>query len=224
MSPSRTPHRWLPLLWLLALAGALTATWLLLQRPPEAETEPVWVGWRDFFHHHLRPALPVAHGFDLPIRPPDGIGARRAVAFRQGDLLGEWWEIPRTRGTGAEPILSAADGWVTLAEDFGRPWGNVVIVAHRLPDHDPVPSVEILYANLSSLAVQRGHFVRRGQLLGAIDQGPTGGARLYLEVREEIGMGLGPTESDDPLGWLEPSTFFQPRRATEPALPTPADH
>ncbi|MFQ3670600.1 MAG: M23 family metallopeptidase [Verrucomicrobiia bacterium] len=224
MKSRPVPPRWVHALWLLALGGALGGVWFVLDRPPEAETEPVMVGWRDFFHDHLRPALPVTDGFDLPLRPPSGEGARRASDFRQGNLLGEWWETTRGTGTGAEPVLSAAHGWVTLAEDFGRPWGNVVIVAHRLPDSDPAGSVEILYANLSSLAVQRGHFVRRGQLLGAIDQDPRGRARLYLEVRDEIGMGLGPTESDDPLGWLEPSLFFSQRPAAEPALPLPPDH
>ncbi len=215
MKPTPNRLRWLPVIWLAVLGAVLAGVWFFLERPKEAETELVWVGWRDFFQDHLRPGLPVASGFHFPLRPPLGNGARRAVAFRERDSLGEWWETLRGTGTGAEPVLSAGDGWVTLAEDFGRPWGHVVIVAHRLPDGVGSGSVEILYANLSSLAVQRGHFVRRGQLLGAIDQEPTGGARLYLEVREEVGMGLGPTESDDPLGWLEPSAFFSQRRADD---------
>ncbi|GAB4244422.1 MAG: hypothetical protein OHK005_09290 [Candidatus Methylacidiphilales bacterium] len=197
------------------MAALLMGAWVALQRPVEAETEVAWVGWREFFHDHLRAGLPLADGFRFPLQTGSGDGARRVVAFRERNSLGEWWELTRGSETGAEPVVSAGEGWVTLAEDFGRPWGNVVIVAHRLRDGDGTGSVEILYANLSSLAVQRGHFVRRGQLLGAIDQGPTDRPRLYLEVREEVGMGLGPAEREDAIGWLEPSSFFAVRRAEE---------
>lgn len=200
------------------MAALLASTWIALQRPEKAESEVVLVGWREFFHHYLRPSLPLADSFCFPLRPPSGAASRRVVAFRERNSLGEWWEITQGTGTGAEPVVSAGDGWVTLAEDFGRPWGNVVIVVHRLPEGYGLDAVEILYANLSSLAVQRGHFVRRGQLLGAIDQGPGEPARLYWEVREEVGIGLGPTESEDSVGWLEPSTFVAARLADEGKL------
>jgi hypothetical protein len=206
---------WITGVWSLLLLGALTAVWFGLNRQREIPVEPFPLGWREFFQDYIRSALPLAETFDFPLRPPTGEGSRCVVPFREKDSLGEWWEPVGVRGV-AEPVHSVADGWVTLAEDFGRPWGNVAIIAHRLPDGGYPDSVEVLYSNLASLAVQRGHFVQRGQLIGTLDQEGRARNRLYLEIREEIGMGLGPTDGPDELGWANPSKFLKQRHVPPP--------
>ncbi len=56
----------------------MIALWLGLdwsQRPPDALIrKPADMAYPDYFAQYIRPALPVADGFDFPLHPPDREG------------------------------------------------------------------------------------------------------------------------------------------------------
>jgi len=200
------------LLW-----SCLLLVWLILYGRHEVVVAEERVDWRDFFQDHVRPGLPVAGRFDYPLRPPEGEGSYIVKGFKEKQSLGEWWALEQKDGGKPEPVYSVADGWVTLAEDFQSSWRKVIIVAHRLGDGYP-DSAEVLYANLDTMDVKAGDFVKRGQQIGTIRSSDDGDScMLYLEIREEVGLGLGPGESDDAVGWTKPSAFIRNRRGESAA-------
>jgi murein DD-endopeptidase MepM/ murein hydrolase activator NlpD len=89
--------------------------------------------------------------------------------------------------------------------------------------------VEVMYAMLDSIDVKAGQFVKRGQRIGTL--GNAGGfysvanhagAHLHWEVRQTVGMGLGPAFDTRHDGWLGPSDFItahRGNRAKQPLLP-----
>lgn len=194
----------------------LGLAWLTFDRQQERPVPGERLDWKEFFQDYIRPALPVAGRFDYPLSPPDGEGSYLQVAYREKSSLGEWWALEKRGPEKEEPVYSLGDGWVTLAEDFQASWRKVVIVAHRLGDAGYPDTAEVLYANLESISVKAGDFVARGQKIGTIESTEDADAsRLYLEVREEVGLGLGPGESTDEVGWTQPSRFIRERRGTE---------
>ncbi len=74
------------------------------------------------------------------------------------------------------PILSAADGIVELAGNFGNGYGNYVIIRHSI-------TTETLYGHCSVLNVRAGQLVKKGQKIAEV--GSTGystGPHLHFEV------------------------------------------
>lgn len=199
----------------------MTALWLGLswsQRPPAA-TEPAQtsVAYPDYFKRYLLPALPVVDGFDFPVRPPDAKGAVVTLGFAEENHLGEDWNTALGDKDLGESVFSIADGWVTLAIDFEGMWGKVVIIAHRLPAHDPsqFDVLEAMFAHLDTMTVKAGEFVKRGQKIGAI--GNAGGvykAHLHFELRDQVGRGLGGGFSERMDGWISPTDFIVAHRPT----------
>lgn len=74
------------------------------------------------------------------------------------------------------PVTAGGDGKVVFAgRDAG--YGRLVIVEHA-------GDIDTFYAHLSAIYVDEGHFVRRGQTLGAVGStGRSTGAHLHYEVR-----------------------------------------
>jgi murein DD-endopeptidase MepM/ murein hydrolase activator NlpD len=119
-----------------------------------------------------------------------------------------------------EPVYSVADGMVTLAQDFEAAWGNVVIIAFRVPDPGApggksLLAYEVMYAHLDTMDVKPTQMVKRGQKIGTI--GNAHGlykAHLHWEIRRVIGLGLGsgfdPTAED--TVWLNPTQTILPWR------------
>ncbi len=90
-----------------------------------------------------------------------------------------------------EPVRAAARGLVVYSGEPSPSWGNVVVLAHRLPGSNRI--VQTLYAHLDSRRVRTGELVGRGTRLGTI--GTANGhylAHLHLEAIEsrctEAGM------------------------------------
>jgi len=194
------------------LWSGLGLAWVVLDRGNEKGVLEERLEWRDFFQDYIRPSLPLAEQFDFPLRPPDGEDSYLQVGYQEKESLGEWWALGKKGAVSEEPVYSIGDGWVTVAEDFQASWKQVVIVAHRLSSGYP-DTAEVLYANLQSMSVKAGDFVKRGQKIGTIESSDDADAsRLYLEVREEVGLGLGPGESSDVVGWTQPSRFIRERR------------
>jgi murein DD-endopeptidase MepM/ murein hydrolase activator NlpD len=77
-----------------------------------------------------------------------------------------------------------------------------------------------MYAELDSIDVKAGQFVKRGQRIGTVgNAGGTysvasgaSGASLRFEVRQTVGMGLGPGYEPNASGWLGPSDFISAHR------------
>ncbi len=92
------------------------------------------------------------------------------------------------------PVLAANSGVVLMAEYFGI-YGNAVILDHGY-------GLMSLYAHLSSLEVQAGQEVARGESLGATGEtGLAGGDHLHFSMLLH-GLQVNPLEWWDP-SWIE---------------------
>lgn len=63
-------------------------------------------------------------------------------------------------------VCAAARGLVVYSGVPSSNWGNVVVIAHRIPGQNSI--IQTLYAHLDSRLVKTGQFVNRGQLIGHI--------------------------------------------------------
>src|SRR5471032_3063131 len=155
--------------YVVVLAVWIAALWWGLDYAARQKATPVAipttpVDWPAFFVANILPSLPVADEFDTPLRPPDGAGAVISLPFLfKGQHLGEDWTTAKGDGALGEPVYSVADGWVSVAYDFQNAWGKVVFVCYRLPEGRWPPFVEVMYAQLNSMDVKSGEFVKRGQ-------------------------------------------------------------
>ncbi len=166
-----------------------------------------------------------------------------AIPFERLWHAGEDWFAYDARGqvqggaAAGEPVRAVAHGVVTWAQALGSE-GNVLVVAHRLPDDVQLWSV---YWHLADVEVAVGEAVTRGQPLGVVhDRGFN--SHLHWEIRtfadgsalfpdDSAGgrgrcnryvMGVGYTWDDDldrahPQAWgyLHPSNFVAAHRAGE---------
>jgi murein DD-endopeptidase MepM/ murein hydrolase activator NlpD len=219
--------------YLVALAVWMAALWWWLdfavkQKAPPVAVPTTQVDWADFFAANILPSLPVADEFDTPLRPPDGAGAFVTLPYHYVNKhLGEDWSTAKGDNTLGEPVYSVADGWVSVAQDFEGAWGKVIFICHRLPENRWPPFAEVMYAHLNSIDVQAGQFVKRGQRIGTVGNADgmysvasgAAGAHLHWEVRQTVGIGLGPGFMEDASGWLGPSDFIKAHRGPRAQQP-----
>jgi len=206
--------------YLAVLAAWIAALWFGLDyadrnKAPVAAIRTTQVDWADFFTVNILPSLPVANEFDTPLRPPDGDGAFISLPFLDGTSghLGEDWTTAKGDDALGEPVYSVADGWVSVAQDFQNAFGKVVFVCYRLPDGRYPPFIEVMYAELNSIEVMSGQFVKRGQKIGTVGNvNGTYKAHLHWEVRQTVGFGLGAGFDVKRDGWLGPSEFLSAHR------------
>jgi murein DD-endopeptidase MepM/ murein hydrolase activator NlpD len=211
--------------YLALLAAWVAALWFGLDwaaRPPSAPTAvpTTEVDWKDFFIANILPHLPIADNFVTPLRPPDGDGAYVTLPFRDEQNLGEDWATAKGNASLGEPVYSVADGWVAVAYDFQNAWGKVIFIDSRLPAGRYPPFVEVMYAQLQTMDVNSGDFVKAGRKIGTV--GNAGGiyqAHLHWEVRQTVGLGLGEGYSENRDGWLDPSDFLLAHRGDRTGKP-----
>lgn len=204
---------WVGLLWLgLDFAGK--------RNQPPAAVPTTQVDWAEFFAANILPSLPVANEFDTPLRPPDGNGAVVSLPFLEAGHLGEDWTTAKGDAALGEPVYSVADGWVSVAQDFENAWGKVVFICYRMPEGRWPPFVEVMYAQLNTMEVSGGQFVKRGQRIGAVgNANGTYQAHLHWEVRQTVGKGVGPGFDVRRDGWLGPSEFISAHRGDRAKFP-----
>lgn len=155
----------------------------------------------------------VTDGFDFPVGPPDAKRYYNAQPFGKNLHLGDDWN-----GTGGgntdlgDPVYVIANGLVTVAEDAGGGWGNVVRVIHKI-DAAPSEYVESLYAHLDTMLVKAGDQLKRGDQLGTIgDADGAYYAHLHFELRTKLWMDLGGGYSEDTTGFTDPTAFIRRNR------------
>jgi murein DD-endopeptidase MepM/ murein hydrolase activator NlpD len=218
--------------YLVVLAAWISLLWWGLDFAGRQKSAPVAVpttqiGWPEFFAANILPSLPVANEFDTPLRPPDGAGAVISMPFQEAGHLGEDWTTAKGDAALGEPVYSVADGWVSVAQVFQNAWGKGVFICYRLPGSRWPPFVEVMYAQLNSIDVKPGQFVKRGQRIGTVgNANGTYQAHLHWEVRQTVGMGVGPGFQAGASGWLGPSEFISAHRgdrANQPLLPKVLD-
>ena len=156
----------------------------------------------------------LANQFDFPVGKPDTIGYFNAQKFGENAHLGDDWN-----GLGGgdsdlgDPIYAIASGYVTFAEYHMPSWGNVIRMVHFLPNGD---EVESLYAHCKEMAVKSKQWVKVGDKIGTI--GNADGrykAHLHLEIREKIGLPIGPGYATEQDGYVDPTEFIETHRKVE---------
>ncbi len=218
---------------LLALVAWMAGLWELLvwskswrfTGPPSAGTVvTTQIEWPRFFATYVFPNLPEADGMVTPMCPPDGDGATVTLPFLTEQHLGEDWATAPGNGTQGQPVYSVADGWVSVARDFQNGWGKVVMICYRMPAGRWPPVMEIMYAQLGTVDVAPGDFVKKGQKIGTVGVVMVGSTvlnmpHLHWEVRQAVDLGPGGGFSEHRDGWLSPTEQLQAHRgvrATDP--------
>lgn len=169
--------------------------------------------------------LPVATRFDMPLGSEQGAFTYNARAFRMSSHLGD--DLNGIGGGNTDlgdPVFAAGDGRVIYAASPDPSWGNMVIIAHRLPEGDELgPIVQTVYAHLQSIHVSVGEVVRRGQGIGTVGTATSAPlAHLHFEVRRGPYVNPGQGYAATPLNRVSPEAFIHARRGAKPSLLNPA--
>lgn len=162
---------------------------------------------------------PVADSFAYPVgktekvtQAKDGDEWYNAQDFGTNDHLGEDWNKNSGGDTDCgEPVYAAAAGVITLAEDAGPGWGNVVIIDHVLASGEKVQS---LYGHLREIAKTGGEVKKREQIGRVGNANGRYPCHLHFEIRKEncpVWGRAGGGYSSDPTGWVDPSDFIDSR-------------
>lgn len=131
---------------------------------------------------------PLVDGFQWPCGSPSGAMMYDAQPFgamnakRHGHHTGQ--DLNGIGGQNSDlgvAVNAAARGLVVYSGEPSPEWGNVVVLAHRVPGQEGV--VQTLYAHLQECHVRVGQLVSRGQPIGSM--GSAGGrywAHLHFEA------------------------------------------
>lgn len=132
--------------------------------------------------------VPLADGFQSPVGAANGAFSYDAQPFgtpneqQGGNHVGQ--DLNGIGGNDTDlgdAVYAAARGLVIFSGDGGPGWGNVVVLAHRLPGD--VRIIQTLYAHLDAISVKEGRLIGRGEPVGTIGTG--GGlykAHLHFEA------------------------------------------
>jgi murein DD-endopeptidase MepM/ murein hydrolase activator NlpD len=157
----------------------------------------------------------LADGFDYPVGKPDAAGYRISRGFTPHGHLGEDWVGQGGSGTDfRDPVYAAGNGIVTLARDFRRAWGNVILVRHAFVEDGQIKYADSLYAHLDRILVREGQQVARGQQIGTIGNAHGLYApHLHFEVHKNLAIGVVHTMfAGDYTNYYAPSEFINSHR------------
>ncbi|MCD8069979.1 MAG: M23 family metallopeptidase [Akkermansiaceae bacterium] len=174
---------------------------------------------------------PLIDGFSAPLGGETGAMTYDAQPFgtwneqyggrHQGQDLNGIGGMDTDRG---EPVYSAARGLVVYTGKPSRGWGNVVVLAHRLPDGR---LIQTLYAHLETVKVTYGRMVSRGEEIGSV--GTAGEpdapypAHLHFEAAESLAVEAGmPGYASAAMNRIDPAELMKQYPAPfHGALPDP---
>jgi murein DD-endopeptidase MepM/ murein hydrolase activator NlpD len=173
-------------------------------------------------------SLPLAVRFDPPLGGERGALTYNAQPFRVTRHLGDDLNgIGGWNSDFGDPVFAAGVGRVIYAGVPGPGWGNMLILAHRVPDPTAVLGwrvYETVYAHMEKMLASKGETVKRGQRIGSV--GTANGkyfAHLHFEVRESTSVYPGPGYSDAPLDRVSPEAFVAAHHGSmnDEILPAP---
>ncbi len=157
-------------------------------------------------------ALPLAVRFDPPMGGERGALTYNAQPFRVTRHLGD--DLNGVGGWNSDlgdPVFAAGAGKVIYAGIPGPGWGNMLILAHRVPDSTSATGwrvYETIYAHLEKMLIPCGAMVKRGQQIGKV--GTANGrylAHLHFEIHVSTSVYPGAGYSDAPLDRVSPAAF-----------------
>jgi peptidase M23-like protein len=158
-------------------------------------------------------SLPLAVRFDLPLGGERGALTYDAQPFRVTRHLGaDLNGIGGWNSDFGDPVYASGTGKVVYAGVPGPGWGNMLILAHRVPDPSAAAGwriYETVYAHMEEMLASEGDLVKRGQLIGKV--GTANGkyfAHLHFEVRQSLSVYPGLGYADSPLDRLSPQAFI----------------
>jgi murein DD-endopeptidase MepM/ murein hydrolase activator NlpD len=162
----------------------------------------------------------LADGFDFPVGKPNGDGYHKSRGFTVHGHLGEDWIGEGGSGSAfRDPVYAAGNGIVTLARDFRRAWGNVVVVRHAFMEEGQVKYADSLYAHLDKILVREGQQVARGEQVGTI--GNCHGLyppHLHFEFHKNLEIGVVHTLfAGDYSNYYSPTDFVNSHRSLKSA-------
>jgi murein L,D-transpeptidase YafK len=179
-------------------------------------------------------------GFDYPAGNADGKGKYTSLSdgkeydswyiasgFAESYSLGIHTGIDMN-GTGGgntdkgQPVYSAGRGIVVAAEDYGSPWGNVVMIRHKYLENGKINYCYSLYAHLNELFVKAGDYVPKRMKIGTIGDGNGAYlAHLHFEIRKntmkDYEVTYWPSSNSKDAAWVkdyyhDPSKFIDSHR------------
>ena len=161
----------------------------------------------------------MADRFDFPVGGPNAEGCQMSRGFNVHGHLGEDWVS--AAGPGAiyrAPVHAVGNGVVSLARDFKRAWGNVIVIRHAFYEGGQLKYADSLYAHLDKIFVAEGQPVTRGQEIGLV--GNAHGLyhpHLHFEIHRNTTIGVVHTAATRTMAnYEEPSTFIMQHRALKP--------
>jgi murein DD-endopeptidase MepM/ murein hydrolase activator NlpD len=157
----------------------------------------------------------LADGFDFPVGKPNADGYRISRGFTSHGHLGEDWVGQGGSGTDfRDPVYAIGNGVVTLARDFRRAWGNVIVLRHAFMEDGQVKYADSLYGHLDRIVVREGQQVARGQQIGTIGNAHGLYApHLHFEVHKNLSIGVVHTMfAGDLTNYYVPSEFISSHR------------
>jgi murein DD-endopeptidase MepM/ murein hydrolase activator NlpD len=162
----------------------------------------------------------LADGFDFPVGKPNADGYRKSRGFTVHGHLGEDWVGEGGSGSAfRDPVYVAGNGIVTLARDFRRAWGNVIVVRHAFMEDAQIKYADSLYAHLDRILVREGQQVVRGEQIGTI--GNCHGLyppHLHFEFHKNLEIGVVHTLfAGDYSNYYSPSDFVNSHRSLQSA-------
>ena len=161
--------------------------------------------------------LPLAMRFDHPMGTAHAAFTYNAQPFRISRHLGD--DLNGIGGGNSDlgdKVYAAGTGEVVYAGTPGPGWGNMVILAHRVPDLEDANEERVyqtVYAHLDKILIVPGQIVSRGEKIGTV--GTANGqylAHLHFEVREGPYVNPGQGYADAPLNRVSPEAFIAQRR------------
>jgi murein DD-endopeptidase MepM/ murein hydrolase activator NlpD len=162
----------------------------------------------------------IADRFDFPVGGPNADGCQKSRGFNVHGHLGEDWVS--AAGPGAiyrAPVSAVGNGVVSLARDFKRSWGNVIVIRHAFYEGGQLKYADSLYAHLDKIFVAEGQPVNRGQEIGLV--GNAHGLyhpHLHFEIHRNTTIGVVHTAASRSLAnYEDPSTFIMQHRVLRPA-------
>jgi len=149
-------------------------------------------------------------GFDFPIGKPNARGYYNAQKFQENNHLGDDWNgVGGGNSDLGDAIYTIGNGYISEVKDYEGGWGKVVRVVHLHNDK----LYESLYAHCDTILVTQDRFIKKGEQIATIGNcNGTYYAHLHLEIRDDVGLSIGPGYSDVTTGYLDPTAFINKNR------------